>query len=67
MTVHVVQGKGRKDRYVRLPDTLLKTLRAYWRETHPKTLLFPGVEPDRPLSENTIQRDAPTARLVGCR
>ncbi len=31
MVVRVVQGKGKKDRYVRLPDALLETLRLYWR------------------------------------
>lgn len=56
MVVRVVQGKGRKDRYVRLPDALLETLRAYWKESRPQTLLFPGKHPGRPLSDHGIYR-----------
>ena len=55
MVVRVVQGKGQKDRYVRLPDTLLQTLRAYWRQYRPKSLLFPGADPEHPLAGATIQ------------
>lgn len=55
MVVRVVQGKGKKDRHVRLPDTLLDTLRAYWKQHRPKSLLFPSVDLDRPLSGSTIQ------------
>ena len=42
MKVHVRLGKGRKDRYVTLPDASLAALRAYWvTHRHPR-LLFPG-------------------------
>ena len=40
--LHVVQGKGQKDRYVPVPDTLLEQWRAYWQRCHPKQWLFPG-------------------------
>lgn len=56
MVVRIVQGKGRKDRYVRLPDALLETLRAYWKIARPQTLLFPGMAPDAPLTESAVQR-----------
>jgi integrase/recombinase XerD len=55
MVVRVVQGKGKKDRYVRLPDALLETLRAYWRQHRPKSLLFPGADPGHPLTGGAIQ------------
>jgi integrase/recombinase XerD len=42
MVIRVEQGKGRKDRYVMLPPTLLDMLRNYWRRTHPGEWLFPG-------------------------
>jgi len=35
MVIRVEQGKGRKDRYVMLPPTLLDMLRNYWKRTHP--------------------------------
>jgi len=42
MVVHVRQGKGRKDRYVPLPERSLEQLREYWlRHRHP-VWLFPG-------------------------
>lgn len=49
MVIRVEQGKGRKDRYVKLSPSLLETLRAYWREAKPKLFLFPGVGGNKPL------------------
>lgn len=41
--IHVRQGKGRKDRYVMLPERLLVLLRQYWKRTRPTGgWLFPG-------------------------
>jgi integrase len=45
MTIRVEQGKGRKDRYVMLPPTLLAMLRDHWRRNRPGEWLFPGREP----------------------
>ena len=42
MVIHVVNGKGRKDRDLPLSPALLETLRAYWRWLKPKTYLFPS-------------------------
>jgi site-specific recombinase XerD len=44
MVIHVRGGKGRKDRDVMLPATLLDALRQYWRnlEHKPRVWLFPG-------------------------
>jgi site-specific recombinase XerD len=56
MLLRVIQGKGRKDRYVKLPETFLLTLRAYWLEARPPVYLFPGTNPMGPLSERAIQR-----------
>lgn len=43
MVVKVVQGKGNKDRYVKLPQELLDILRVYFKKYNPKTYLFNGV------------------------
>ncbi len=59
MVIRIFEGKGRKDRYVRLPDDLLPTLRAYWLECRPVTILFPGAKPGKPLSARAIQRMVP--------
>lgn len=41
--IHVRQGKGRKDRYVMLPERLLVLLREYWKRARPTgEWLFPG-------------------------
>ena len=50
MVLLVRQGKGRKDRYVMLSPKLLELLRAYWKVARPKTWLFPGRNPDGPIS-----------------
>jgi site-specific recombinase XerD len=62
MTLHVEQGKGRKDRYAMLSPVLLDILRNWWREGHSKGLLleggwlFPGQNPVNPLSTRQISR-----------
>jgi site-specific recombinase XerD len=40
MSVHVRQGKGRKDRYVPLAENMLPVLRQYYRAYRPQTFLF---------------------------
>jgi integrase/recombinase XerD len=42
MILHVVDGKGHKDRDLPLSPALLETLRAYWRWLKPRTYLFPS-------------------------
>ena len=41
MIIHVVDGKGHKDRDLPLSPALLETLRAYWRWLKPRIYLFP--------------------------
>jgi len=40
--IHVVNGKGLKDRFVPLDDCVLKTLEDYWREYRPVKYMFNG-------------------------
>jgi integrase/recombinase XerD len=54
MTITVHQGKGNRDRVVMLSPVLLDTLRQYWRHQKPKEWLFPGRNPDQPISVNDI-------------
>lgn len=42
MTIAVRGGKGRKDRYLPLPERLLTVLRKYWLAARPKDFLFPS-------------------------
>ena len=55
MVLRVDQGKGRKDRDVMLSPRLLEELRSYWKMTHPKTWLFPGDIPGRPITRNAVE------------
>src|SRR5947199_3520559 len=55
MVIRVEHGKGGKDRYVMLSPQLLRILRAYWRLAKPAAWLFPGRQPDRPVSTATLQ------------
>ncbi len=56
MLIRVRQGKGSKDRYVPLSETLLNQLRRYWRYYRPGYWLFPSVDPRRALTASTVQR-----------
>ena len=42
MLIHVQNAKGRKDRFVKLTDTILHLLRSYFRMYRPKIFLFNG-------------------------
>lgn len=58
MVVHIRQGKGRKDRYVPLPERTLEQLRGYWlRHRHPQWL-FPGrgLGSSEPMNESGVQK-----------
>jgi site-specific recombinase XerD len=63
LVIRVQQGKGRKDRYVDLSETLLAALRAYWKVYRPRRWLFPGRSPDRPLHPTAVQHVCTRARL----
>ena len=70
MTLHVEQGKGRKDRYAMLSPTLLAILRRWWREGHRQHWmleggwLFPGQNPVNPITARHLSR-AIRAAAVG--
>ncbi|MGH2644291.1 MAG: tyrosine-type recombinase/integrase, partial [Chitinophagaceae bacterium] len=42
MQVLIAGAKGKRDRYVVLPETILEELRAYYRQYHPNGYLFEG-------------------------
>jgi site-specific recombinase XerD len=55
MQIRVEQGKGKKDRYTILSETVLVELRDYWRVYRPTSWLFFGGDRERPISVSTIQ------------
>ena len=40
--VRIEKAKGKKDRYVNLPDSILTELRQYYKENRPKKYVFEG-------------------------
>lgn len=62
MVIRVEHGKGAKDRYVMLSPQLLGILRAYWRSTGSRHWLFPGQNPDHPVSTKRLQIACRAAR-----
>lgn len=56
MLIHVVQGKGRKDRYTVLSEVALTVLREYARDYKPSVWLFQGEEANKHITERTVQR-----------
>jgi site-specific recombinase XerD len=63
MVITVRHGKGDRDRQVVLSRRLLGELRTYWRTYRPRTWLFPGRDPEQPLTSSAIQRALKAARL----
>lgn len=64
MLVHVAHGKRDKARLVPLSQVLLGKLRTYWRAERPRTWLFPGRNPDKPIAVETIHEACRRARAV---
>jgi site-specific recombinase XerD len=73
MVVCVRSGKGRKDRYVPLPQRMLELLRAYWIEHRPGSWLFPNRSGSRPIRREAVlqavrgaAQDAKLSKSVCC-
>ena len=57
MRIHVRSGKGKKDRYVMLGQSLLALLRQYYQKARPKgEYLFPGYKPQRPICTTAVNQ-----------
>lgn len=56
MLIHVVQGKGKKDRYTVLSQIALEELRAYVKKYRPEDWLFEGGEGKGHLTERSVQK-----------
>jgi len=62
--VHIRQGKGRKDRFIELPDTTYQILRQFWTAHRHPLWLFPSQQASRsnlPMDRGNLQvaiRDA---------
>jgi len=56
MMIHVRGGKGNRDRYTLLAERTLDILRKYWKAYRPNSWLFPGRDPNKPISVSSIQR-----------
>lgn len=57
MLIRIVQGKGKKDRYVPLSPMVLELLREHWRHEHLTDFLFPAVrDHSRRLDPATVQK-----------
>ena len=57
MILHVVDGKGHKDRDLPLSPTLLENLRVYWRWLKPRIYLFPSRmhrDHEQPVSDKIV-------------
>jgi site-specific recombinase XerD len=56
MVLRIEQGKGQRDRYVMLSPRLLEILREWWRWRRPRHWLFPGEDPQAPITTGTVAR-----------
>ena len=56
MVLCIRQGKGQQDRYVMLSPRLLDLLRQYWQQSKPRPWLFPGSDPTKPITRETVYR-----------
>jgi site-specific recombinase XerD len=63
MLVHIHNAKGKKDRMVMLPESLLIILRAYFKIYKPKTYLFEGRN-DKVYSANSVRKVLKKAMVI---
>jgi site-specific recombinase XerD len=56
MALRIDQGKGARDRYSLLPQSLLEALRLYWRAYRPGVWLFPQRHADVPIDPGQAQK-----------
>jgi integrase/recombinase XerD len=64
MTIHIRQGKGKRDRFVMLAKRVLIALREYWRSERPeRPFLFPGDQAGRCISVSAVQKSLTRAAL----
>jgi integrase/recombinase XerD len=61
MVLRIAQGKGLRDRYVMLSPRLLAILRAWWKQRRPRHWLFPGENPNVPITTGTVARSCQLA------
>ena len=54
MVLRIERGKGGKERYAMLSETLLGILREYWRLARPRPFLFPGRPTDTPIEPSVL-------------
>ena len=54
MMIRIELSKGHKDRDVQLSPKLLELLRCYWRKVRPGEWMFPGQNPNQPLSRDAV-------------
>jgi len=56
MQIRIRAGKGAKDRYVMLSETILQMLREYWKTYRPKEYLFEGATKGKAIAHRTVQK-----------
>jgi len=56
MVINIRQGKGKKDRQVRLHEKVLGLLRIYFLKYRPKKYLFEGMKAGKPYSATSIRK-----------
>ena len=54
MMIRIELSKGHKDRDVQLSPKLLELLRCYWRKVRPGEWMFPGQNPNQPLTRYAV-------------
>jgi len=60
--IFVRQGKGSKDRYVYLPNSILLLLREYYKRCRPVKYVFEGRHRGKPLSASAFQKAIQSGR-----
>jgi len=65
MLIKIRGAKGKKDRYVQLPSSLLPLLRNYYKEFKPKKWLFEGQKGDQYSPTSVLRLVKHSAKLAG--
>ena len=65
LQIRINLGNGHKDRFVQVPECLIKILREYYQRMRPQIYLFNGIKKGNPYSSRAVQWAMKRSKSIG--